>query len=140
MTTMLDDVRLALRQICQSMGLPADAATAISLIVLGVALNVVALGAVQYAGIGRHAGHQHVALRSAAHTELKVMRTVVVSTLKKIGDSGRRLCLAEQWQMKGSQYHIEVGFAWAALGTGQGCDATIASSAAGKTAIAFVEC
>ena len=36
---MLEDLRLALRQICQAMGLPGNAATVVSLIVLGVALN-----------------------------------------------------------------------------------------------------
>ncbi|MGH9596232.1 MAG: hypothetical protein ACRD3K_05490 [Edaphobacter sp.] len=96
MMTMLEDVRLALRQIFRSFGLPGDAATAVSLIVLGVALNVVALRAVQYAGIGRHVKHEQATLRCAAKAELKVMRTVAVSTLRKIGDSGRRRCVAQQ--------------------------------------------
>lgn len=94
--TMLEDVRLALRQIFRSLGLPGDVATAVSLIVLGVALNVVALRAVQYAGIGRHVKHEQTTLRCAARTELKVMRTAVVSTLRKIGDSGWRRCVAQQ--------------------------------------------
>ena len=51
---MLEDLRLALRQICRAMGLQGNAATVVSLIVLGVVLNVVALRAVQYVGIGRH--------------------------------------------------------------------------------------
>ncbi|MEO6806437.1 MAG: hypothetical protein ABI286_10255 [Edaphobacter sp.] len=96
MMTMLEDARLALRQICRSFGLPGDVATAVSLIVLGVALNVVALRAVQYAGIGRHVKHEQATLRCATQTELKVMRTAVVSTLKKIGDSGQRRCIARQ--------------------------------------------
>ena len=55
--TMLEDLRLALRQICQAMGLPGDAATVVSLIVLGVAMNIGALRAVEYVGIGGHARH-----------------------------------------------------------------------------------
>ena len=40
----------------------------------------------EYVRNERHPGHRYVrtALRSATRTELKVMRTVVVSTLKKI--------------------------------------------------------
>src|ERR1700730_12898346 len=113
---MLEDLRLALRQICQAIGLPGDAATVVSLIVLGVVLNLTALRAVEYVGIGGHACHDRTALESAAQTELKVMRTVMVSTLKKIGDGGRRLCLARQWMMgeqtKGTEDRKEAGCEW----------------------------
>ncbi len=140
--TMLEDLRLALRQICQAVGLPGDAATVVSLIVLGVAMNIGALRAVEYVGIGGHARHdRRTALRSAAQTELKVVRTVVVSTLKKIGD-GRRLCLAQQWlmdqRMKDTGYHIEVGCA--APAGREGCDAMVVSRSGRKMAVAIVQC
>src|ERR1700709_373916 len=99
---MLEDLRLALRQICQAIGLQGDAATVASLVVLGVALNLTALRAVEFVGIGGHACHNRTDLQSAAQTELKVVRTVMVSTLKKIGDGGWRLCLERQW-MTGNQ-------------------------------------
>jgi hypothetical protein len=144
MMTMLEDVRLALRQICRALGLPGDVATAVSLIVLGVALNVVALRAVEYAGIGDHHRHERTALQCAARTELKVMRTVVVSTLKKIGGSGRRWCVARQWlvdqRTRGTGYHVEIGIAWAAPAANAGCDVVIASNPTRKAAIALVEC
>ena len=60
---MLEDLRLALRQICQAIGLSGNAATVVSLIVLGVALNLIALRAVEYAGIGGHTCHNRTALR-----------------------------------------------------------------------------
>jgi hypothetical protein len=140
----LEDLRLALRQICRAMGLPGNVATVVSLIVLGVGLNLVALRAVAYVGIGRHACHNQTALKGAARTELKVMRTVVVSTLKKIGDSGRRICFAQQRlieeQRGGTEYHVRVGIVWLVPTGDPSCDATVANSKARKTAIAFVEC
>src|SRR5260370_18892237 len=115
---MLEDLRLALRQICQWIGLPGDAATVVSVVVIGVALNLTALRAVEYVGIGGHTCNDRTVLQSAAQTELKVMRTVAVSALKKIGDGGRKLCLARQWMMgrqtKGTGYHMEGGFDLAA--------------------------
>jgi hypothetical protein len=139
----LEDLRLALRQICRAMGLPGNVASVVSLIVLGVGLNLVALRAVAYVGIGRHACHNQTALQGAARTELKVMRTVVVSTLKKIGDSGRRMCFAQQRSIEqrgGTEYHARGGIFWLVLPGDQGCDATVANSKARMTAVAFVEC
>jgi len=141
---MLEDLRLALRQICQAIGLPGDAATVVSLIVLGVALNLTALRAVEYVGIGGHTCRDRTVLQSAAQTEMKVMRTVAVSALKKLGDGGRRLCLARQWMMgqqtKGTGYHMEVGCDWAAPANGKGCDVMVVSRSSRRMAMAFVQC
>jgi len=141
---MLEDLRLALRQICQAIGLQENAASVASLIVMGVALNLIALRVVEYVGIGGHACHNRTNLQSAAQTELKVMRTVMVSTLKKIGDGGRRLCLARQWMMgrqtKDSENRIEVGCDWAATTNGKGCDVMVVSRYSRRMAIAFVQC
>ena len=141
---MLEDLRLALRQICRAMGLSGDAATVVSLVVLGAALNLTALRAVKYVGIGGHTCHDRMALQTAAQTELKVMRTVVVSTLRKIGDGGRRWCLAREWMMgkqtKGIGYHVEVGCDLAAPTSGEGCDGIVVSRSRRKMAMAFVQC
>jgi hypothetical protein len=141
---MLEDLRLALRQICQAIGIPGNAATVVSLIVLGVALNLIALRAVEYVGIGGHTCHDRTALQSAAQTELKVMRTVAVSALKKVGDGGRRWCLAQQWMMgkqtQGTGEHVEVGCDWAAPIRGEGCDVMVVSKSSRTMAIAFVQC
>ena len=134
----LEDLRLALRQICQAIGLSGNAATVVSLIVLGVALNLLALRAVEYAGIGRHTCQDRTALHSATQTELKVVRTVVVSTLKKISDTGRRLCLAREW-MAGEQTE-DTGY-----GTEVACDSAdpsndvmVVSRSSRKMAMTFV--
>ena len=141
---MLEDLRLALRQICQAIGLQGNAATVASLVVLGVALNLTALRAVEFVGIGGHACHKRTNLQSAAQTELKVMRTVMVSTLKKIGDGGRRLCLARQWMMgkqtKDTENRIDAGCDWAAPADGNGCDVMVVSRYSRRMAIAFVQC
>jgi hypothetical protein len=140
----LEDLRLALRQICQAMGLPGNVAAVVSLIVLGVALNVTAFRAVEFLGIGRHACQDRTVLRTAAQTELKVVRTVVISTLKRVGAGGRRWCLARQLridqQPDGTGYRVQVGVDWAAPADGEGCDVMNASSFARKTAIAYVQC
>jgi hypothetical protein len=116
----------------------------VSFVVLGVALNLIALRAVQYAGIGGHACHDRTALRSAAQTELKVMRTVAVSALKKVGDGGRRLCLARQWMMgkqtKGTGYPMEGGCDSAAPSSSEGCDVLVVSRSSRTMTVAFVQC
>jgi hypothetical protein len=142
--TIFDDLRLALRQICQAMGLSGTASTVVPLIVLGVALNVVALSAMESMRIERHREHAPMALRSVAQTEMKAMRTVVISTLKKIGNgSRRRWCVTQQRRMdqqtKGTGYPM-VGFALGAPAVWQGCDVTVASSPARKAAMVFVQC
>ena len=139
---MLEDLRLALRQICRVVGITGDAATVVSLVVLGVALNLIALRAVEYAGIGGHRCQDRMVLQSATQTELKVMRTVAVSTLKKIGDTGRRLCLARQWmigeQTKGTGNYTEVACDQTAPGKNKHCDVMVVSRSSRKMAIAYV--
>lgn len=139
---MLEDLRVALRQICQAIGLSGNAATVVSLIVLGVALNLIALRAVEYAGIGRHTCNNGTVRESATHTELKLVRTVVVSALKKISDTGRRLCLARQ-SMIGQQtgdtdYSTEVGCDAQAHSNGTDCDVMVVSRSSRKMAMAYV--
>jgi len=145
MTTLLEDLRLALRQICRTIGLSGTALTVIPLVVLGVALNLAALSAMEYMRSKRHLDHGHTALQSAVRTELKVMRTVLGSTLKKIGNSQRKWCLTRQQWVTNRQtditgYHVEAGFVWAAPGGNAGCNVEIVGSHHWKTAIAFVQC
>jgi len=144
MTTVLEDLRLALGQICRAIGLSGTALTVIPLVVLGVALNVAALSATQYVRNERHSDCASTALRSATQTELKVMRTVLVSTLRKVSSGQLRWCVARQWvmdrQTKDKRYHLEVGYAEATPRNGGGCDVEIVGSHRKKTAIAFVQC
>jgi hypothetical protein len=142
--TLFEDLRLALRQICRAIGLSGTATTVVPLIVLGVALNIAALSAMEYMRNEKHPGHKHAALRSAARTEMKVMRTVLVSTLKKISDGKRRWRVAQQWVMDrqaeftGDQ--MEIGIVWAVPSSNGGCDVAIVGSHQLKMAIALVQC
>jgi hypothetical protein len=144
MTTLLEDLGLALRQICRAVGLSGTALTVIPLVVLGVAMNMGALSVMRYMRNERHSDCRQTALKSATQTELKVMRTVLVSTLKKVSGGQRRWCMAQQWMMnrrtKDEGYHIEAGIMCSPPAKGGGCDVEIVGTHRWKTAIAFVQC
>jgi hypothetical protein len=144
MMTLFEDVRVFLLQVCRSIGLTGTTATVVPLVVLGVALNLGAMSVVESMRNERHMDRGHTALHSAALTEMKVVKNVVVLALKKIGDGQRRWCPAQQ-KMIGrttgiAGYNLEVGFVLAAPGRNRGCDVEIASSPRRKMAIAFVQC
>jgi hypothetical protein len=146
MTTLFEDLRLALREVCRSLGLSGTTATVVPLLVLGVVLNAAALSVTESVRDARCPGHRqnHVALQNAARTEIKVMKAVVNSTLKKVSGSQWRWCVARQRivdsRTEATEYNVQVGFAWAAPGGMEGCDVTLTRSPARKTAIAFVQC
>jgi hypothetical protein len=146
MMTLFEDWRLALRQICAAIGLSGTAATVVPLVVLGVALNIAALNAMEYMRNERHPckAHDRTELRSAARTELKVVKAVLTSTLKKIGDGQRRWCVAQQWVMdretRVTGYNLEVGFTWVAPKTSDGCDVEFLDISHRKMAVALVQC
>lgn len=146
MTTLFEDLRLTLQQIFGSIGLSRTATTVVPLIVLGLALNVAALSVTESMRHVRHPAHRQVrtAWRSAARTEMKMMKAVVISTLKKMGTNQKRLCQVQQWMVarrtQVTGYNIKVGVLWAAPGGQEGCDVTIASSPVRKIAIAVVQC
>ena len=142
MIMLLEDLRLALREICRAIGLSGNALTVSPLVVLGVALNVITLAVIDNVRSERHSDHRYTTLQSAGRTELKVMRTVVISTLKKIGDGERRRCLGRNCvrdhQTKGT--HVELGFVPPTPVKGGGCDVEIIRGRRWKTAIASVKC
>ena len=142
MIMLLEDLRLALREICRAIGLSGNALTVIPLVVLGVALNLITLTVIDNVRSERHSDHAYTTLQSAGRTELKVVRTVVISTLKKIGDGERRACPMQNrvrdHQTKST--HVELGFVPPAPVKGGGCDVEIIRGRRWKTAIASVKC
>jgi hypothetical protein len=117
MNALFEDLRLMLRQMCQAIGLQGTAATAIPLIILGLVLNVAALSATEFVRHGGKTATPQSALRNAAHTELKAIRAVLHTTIRKINESQQKWCLTREW-LKNSQNdltgcHMEVGFNWA---------------------------
>ncbi len=115
MTTLLEDLRAELRQMCRAIGLSGTAATVVPLVLLGIALNVMALSVVGGVRPVHASACKKPALRCVALTELKVARAVLVSTLKTIGDGRRRWCSAQRQgmgqQMESAGMRLEVGFA-----------------------------
>jgi len=141
MITLLEDLRLALKEICQAIGLSGNALTVIPLVVLGIVLNVTSLSAIEYVRNDRHSCQGHTSLGSAGRTELKVVRTVVISTIKKIGDRERRWCQTRnclRGQTKST--HVELGSVPPAPINGGGCDVEMVRGRHWKTAIASVKC
>ncbi|WP_353072716.1 hypothetical protein [Tunturiibacter gelidiferens] len=96
MMALIEDMRLFLRQMCGAIGMSGTAVNVVPVVVLGVALNVAALGLVASVRTGKQPVCQRTTLRAAAQTEWKVVRTVV-STMKAIGQAQRRLCAASEW-------------------------------------------
>lgn len=147
MTTLLDDIRLALRQICRDIGLDETAATVIPLVVLGLALNIAALGTAKFLRISgkrdqSHAVMRNAALRSATHTELKAIRIVMHSTIQKMNNR-RSGCQLRQWvknTQKPRKYHVEGVIVLGSPAPGQQCDLKLVGTPGQSRMIAFVQC
>ena len=97
MTTLIEDMRLFLQQMCRTLGMSGTAMNVVPVVVLGVVLNIAAIGLVESARTDERPACQKTTLRGAAQTELKVMRTVVTSTLKTISKGQRRGCVVRSW-------------------------------------------
>jgi hypothetical protein len=143
MTTLLEDLRLTLRQICSAFGLEGTAAAVVPLLVLGLALNFAALNATSFIRHGGKCAHQNSALQNAARTELKAMRIVVHSTIRKI-NGGQRWCATRQWvqnkQKEITGDHIEVGLIRNPPASNETCDVKFLGSATKKRMIAVAQC
>src|SRR5277367_3806649 len=97
MMTLIEDMRLFLQQMCGAIGMSGTAMNVVPVVVLGVALNVAALSLVKSVQPEGQPTCQKITLQAGAQTELKVMRTVVTSTLKTISKGQRRWCVARSW-------------------------------------------
>jgi hypothetical protein len=158
MIPMLEDIRLALRNICRQIGLDETASAIVPLLVLGLALNFLALSATEFLRESGKMRRNHLVTHNAvrtdlnvARTELKAVRTVVISTIKKFNNS-----CTHEWVMnqrkKLSGYRMEVGLVWSAPSSSQqavptstdGCDVKLIGNANANPnstkMIAFVQC
>jgi hypothetical protein len=93
MMALIEDMQLFLRQMCGAIGMSGTTANVVPVVVLGIALNVAALGLVANLRPEKRPVCQSITLRAAAQTEWKIVRTVV-STMRTIGRGQRRLCAA----------------------------------------------
>jgi hypothetical protein len=97
MTTLVEDMKEAIRGLWRSMGFEASAGTAAAVVpavVLGIVLNAIALNAVDSVRPIK-VKKQIVCL---ALVELQSVQTLVFSTLRQIEDSGRSSCRRVEWQ------------------------------------------
>ena len=97
MMTLIEDMRLFLQQMCGTIGMSGTAMNVVPVVVLGIVLNVAAMGLVESVRTDERPTCQKTTMQAAAQTELKVMRTVVTSTLKTISKGQRRWCVARSW-------------------------------------------
>jgi hypothetical protein len=79
MMTLIQEMRLFLRQICGAIGMSGTAAHVVPVVVLGVVFNAAALSLVANMRSEKGPACQETKLRDAAQTELKVMRTAYAS-------------------------------------------------------------
>ena len=99
MMTLMEDIRLAVRQMLRS---AETVATVLPVLVLGIALNVVALKVVNGVRVETHGGGR-TPVSKVARTEVRVVRDVIASALKKIGDREQGWCSANRAQEPESQ-------------------------------------
>jgi hypothetical protein len=96
MTTLMEELRLAVREIWQSMGLGGSANTAASVVpalMLGLALNLIALNVVDRV----HPMKGKTRLVSAARAEARMVQSVTVCVLRQIEGRQRGTCPAKRW-------------------------------------------
>ena len=141
MTTLLEDLGNALKQVCRSIGLSSTASSVVPLIMLGVVLNATALSVVESMRNGRHPGHHQVrtALRTAARSEVKVVKAVWISSLKKMG-VGQRCPMGQKTvdhKPESTESEFKVGVTWGGPGNRK-CDVALEDGSPRR--IAFVAC
>jgi hypothetical protein len=127
MMTLMEEMRVAVLQIWQSLGFERSSRTAAAVIpalVLGITLNVAALGVVDKVLTGGHATCQRSGLRSVARSEVMMVRAAVASTLKKICEQQPELCSVRQWMLDrqddAMRYRSETSYGWSARVSSKG--------------------
>jgi hypothetical protein len=96
MTTLMEELRVAVREILQSIGLGGSAntaATVVPVLMLGIALNVIALSAVDRV----HPMKGKTQVVGAVRAEARLVQSVTVCVLRQIEGRERGLCSMKQW-------------------------------------------
>lgn len=121
MMTLIEEMRAAVLELWQALGFEGSSRTAAAVVpalVLGIALNVVALNVVNGAGSGSHASCRKVGLRNVVQTEFVMVRAAATATLAKLCEGQRRLCSAKQWvqdrQADAARFRSEASCGWVA--------------------------
>jgi hypothetical protein len=95
MTTLMEELRLAVREILQSIGLGGSANTAAAVMpaLLGIALNVIALGVVDRV----HPMKGKTQVVGAVRAEATLVQSLTVCVLRQIEGRERGLCSMKRW-------------------------------------------
>jgi len=96
MTTLMEELRLAVQEILQSIGLGGSAGTAatvVPVLMLGIALNVIALGIVDRV----HPIKEKARVVGAARAEFMHVQSLTVCVLRQIEGRKKGLCSAKVW-------------------------------------------
>ena len=127
MTTLIEELRLMVLELWKSLGFERSSRTAAAVIpavIVGIVLNVIALGVVN--GVHKHgrASCERASLGHVARSEVKVVQAVVIAALKGIDEGQRHICRARQWMMdrhaQMMEYSSETKCAWMARVSSQG--------------------
>lgn len=121
MMTLIEEMRATVLEIWQSLGFEGSSRTAAAVVpalVLGIALNMVALNVVNGASSGGHASCQKAGLRSVVQAEFVMVRVAASATLAKLCEGQRRLWSAKQWvqdrQADAARIRSEASCGWVA--------------------------
>lgn len=121
MTTLMEELRLLVLQIWQSLGFEGSSKTAAAVVpalIVGIVLNVVALGVMN--GVRRNGREscKKVGISHVAQSEVKLVQTFVIATLKGIDEGQRNFYRARQWMQdrhaQVMEYRSETKCAWMA--------------------------
>jgi|GEM_PF-3925654 len=121
MTTQMEELRQMVLELWQSLGFEGSSRTAAAVIpavVVGIVLNVIALGVVN--GVHKHgrASCEKASLGHVAQSEVKAVQAVVIAALKGIDEGQRQLYRARQWMQErhaqATAYSSEAKCAWMA--------------------------
>jgi hypothetical protein len=95
MTTLMEELRLAVQEILQSIGLggSANTATVVPVLMLGIALNVIALGVVDRV----HPIKEKARVVDAARVEFMHVQSLTVCVLRQIEGRKKGWCSAKLW-------------------------------------------
>lgn len=103
MTTLMEELRLMVLEFWQALGFEGSSRTAaavIPVVVVGIVLNVIALGVVNSVHKHGRASCEKASLGYVAQSEVKVVQAVVIAALKGIDEGQRHLCRARQWMQE----------------------------------------
>jgi hypothetical protein len=118
MMSLVEDLRMTLQDLCRAVGLSGTAVAAVPAVLLGVVMNVIALGVIDGVRMHNHLACERAELKNVSKLEVKLIRAATVVTIKKMRMGCRGYCSAKQWAMNrredARRYRREMSCVWSA--------------------------